>query len=344
MRILLVQLSFLGDCILTTPLIQTLKTLYPNASLSLLTTPLAKDLYAHNPLVDSVITFDKRKSERGFLGLRKKAAILRECKFDKVYSVHRSGRTALLLWLSKIPVRIGFCQARWSFLYTTRVKRLTGIHDVERNLSLIQAPMSYSREMSVGVAPHKTLSEPVRAIIDSGNYVVLFPGSAWKTKQWKLEGFREVAQTLGRDGFSVIVLGAPSEVQGNLFVSEGLPSVRDLTGKTSLSETIALVASSQLLVCNDSMSLHLGSTFKIPTVVVFCATSPTFGFGPWQNPRAEVVEDASLYCKPCRRHGSMKCPSGTEACSKAVSSTQVLNAIRRVVSPCSSSSGRTSTS
>jgi len=102
-------------------------------------------------------------------------------------------------------------------------------------------------------------------------------------------------------------------------------SVIDLSGKISLSETMYVVQNSQLLVCNDSMALHMGSAFKIPNIAVFCATSPSFGFGPWKNPNAVVVEDVSLACKPCRRHGSMTCPESTNACME-FSSHKVIQA------------------
>jgi len=71
---------------------------------------------------------------------------------------------------------------------------------------------------------------------------------------------------------------------------------------------------SRLVICNDSMALHMASAFKVPNVAVFCATSPEFGFGPWENPKSAVVQDDTLACKPCRRHGSNRCPNGTEAC------------------------------
>jgi len=88
---------------------------------------------------------------------------------------------------------------------------------------------------------------------------------------------------------------------------------------------MTVTKNSHLLVCNDSMALHMGSALKTPTVVIFCATSPSFGFGPWKNPKAIIVEEHSLACKPCRRHGSMTCPESTNACMM-LSSEPVIDA------------------
>src|SRR5690606_2227043 len=107
-------------------------------------------------------------------------------------------------------------------------------------------------------------------------------------------------------------------------------AVTNLAGKTKVGELLTLVQRAGLVVCKDSMALHVASAFKRPPVAVFCATSPSFGFGTPRSP-AEVVEVQGLACKPCRRHGSQKCPTGTEACMRDLSSGQVIRAAERVV-------------
>jgi heptosyltransferase-2 len=123
-------------------------------------------------------------------------------------------------------------------------------------------------------------------------------------------------------------MGGPDDMAVNRRVSRGL-DVLDLGGKTSISDAMYIVSQAKLVVCNDSMSLHMASAFKIPTVTIFCATSPTFGFGPWQN-NARVVEK-KLDCKPCGRHGGRRCPNGTEACMKEVDFDEVASAIDSVL-------------
>jgi heptosyltransferase-2 len=79
------------------------------------------------------------------------------------------------------------------------------------------------------------------------------------------------------------------------------------------------------------MVLHMASAFKVPTVAIFCATSPSFGFGPWKN-RALVVEDEQLQCKPCSRHGTRKCPLGIETCMK-LPAERVIEAADSLLAP-----------
>jgi heptosyltransferase-2 len=110
----------------------------------------------------------------------------------------------------------------------------------------------------------------------------------------------------------------------------GGTEVIDLTGKTDIAETMYIVKNARLIVCNDSMALHMASAFKVPNVAIFCATSPQFGFGPWKN-RAVVVEKKDLTCRPCRRHGGRSCPTGTEACMKDLSPDEVIGAIKSLL-------------
>ena len=104
--------------------------------------------------------------------------------------------------------------------------------------------------------------------------------------------------------------------------------VRNFAGKVSIEEFLWIVENSYGVVCNDSFTLHVASAFQKPTATVFCATSPRFGFGPWQNPVARVVEKTGLWCKPCRAHGSRVCPTRSEACMRGVTAIEVLSVLK----------------
>jgi heptosyltransferase-2 len=329
MKILLVQTSWLGDTILSTPVIAGIKQIYPDAELWMLTTPLASALVKRDPLLAGVLTYDKRGRDSGLTGLFIKARNINQLKFDIAYSLHKSHRTALLLWRAGIPQRIGFSKAKLRFFYHQTRPRNPKDHDVIRNLSILSGEISPS-ELDKGLrlfAPDASeLSREVREIRSGMHrYAILVPGSAWKTKMWQWEGFQHVAKHIIAKGLQVILLGALSEKPINDRVAQGLDVV-NLAGRTDISEAMYVVKNSDLVVCNDSMALHLASAFNIPNVAIFCATSPKFGFGPWQN-KAIVVERDDLDCKPCAPHGGLKCPTGTEACMRELSPENVVKAV-----------------
>lgn len=337
MKVLLVQLGFIGDCVLSTHLPEAIVQQHPEAEVTVLTTPIARSLFADNRWVAETLSFAKRGDQKGIGGLLALAQDLRQRNFTICYSLHRSIRTTILLALARIPHRVGFVNARGAWLYHVVRDRPKGEHDVRRNLAILgnYAETEYLSTRMCLVPPERnSVSEKVREWVAKGvhrPYAVVFPGSVWFTKRWSEEGFRRVVMQLVKEGYRVCVLGAPNEQEGNRRVTVGCDEglVADFTGLTSLRETIWIVAQAGLLVCNDSMALHLGSALKVPTVTIFCATSPFFGFGPWQN-RALVVQHEALECKPCRRHGSNACPTGTELCMTGVSPAQVMKAVRQL--------------
>ena len=314
--------------ILSTPVIAGLKKIHPQASLTVLTTPLAAALVENDPLVDEVITFDKRGRNKSFSGMVERAKELRAEGFDRVYSIHRSYRTALLLWLAGIPDRVGFKDAHFSFLYTDRRQKKVAGHSAIKNLSLLfdELPQTnFDKPLRLFAPPYDRLSQTAKEIFPlDGEIIVLAPGSAWKTKQWHWQGYASVAQHFAQSGKTVVLMGGSADKAVCAKINEQGQSL-DCSNRLTLSDTLYLMEQSRLVVCNDSMALHMASAFRIPTVAVFCATSPKFGFGPWENPESVVVQDDTLECKPCRRHGSKRCPNGTEACMH-IDANQVIHA------------------
>lgn len=348
-RVLLVPKGFFGDIVLTSPVFEALKRGAPEIHLTVLVPPQFVDFVSRDPYVDDVLVFDRRKEYAGLQGLKAFAEVLRQRKFDLAYSFHRSPRTSFLLWQAGIPERVGYSSAWLSLLYTTRVRKNDSHHEVVRNLELISnslspdvreevraltksGPSLVSNLFSLRV-PELSVDEVSASLAGYMSaqqaYVVVAPGSAWETKQWSVEGFRQVVGDLAARGLRVAIVGAPddSDVCGAVAWGQSAPvgAIENLCGRTSLLELIHLVRHARAVICNDSLALHLASATKVPTVAVFCATSPLFGFGPWKN-RAIVVEKSDLFCKPCRRHGSRSCPTGTRACMEGVSSAQVLAA------------------
>src|SRR6266566_3145018 len=135
--LLVAQTSFLGDVVLTTPLVSALRRRLMPRRLALLVRPEAVPLVAGHPDIDQVLVDDKRGADRGALGWLGTARRLRAERFEVAVSPHRSLRTALVLAAAGIPRRVGFRESRGARLFHERVPRDRGRHDVERNLALL---------------------------------------------------------------------------------------------------------------------------------------------------------------------------------------------------------------
>lgn len=334
MNLLLVQTGFLGDVVLSTPVIGELQEQYPDASLTVLTTPAAVGLIRHHPFVQEVISFDKRGSQGGLTGLWSLSRELRQRKFAKVFSLHKSYRTAALLRLAGIPERFGFEEASASYLYTKTVPRSDLSHEVLRNLAILRAvgfdPVESSRKMEVHI-PTEVRTEARSLLGDDGPWIGMSPGSVWATKQWTPEGFAATADHFHSNGYRIVLLGGPDDLSAAAQV-EKLSSAPflNLVGKTSLLLSAAVIGQCSLMVTNDSSPLHMASALQVPVVAAFCATVPEFGFGPWQV-ASEVVGVDGLSCRPCGRHGGNTCPTGTHDCQRKLSAGMVIAAAERLL-------------
>src|SRR5215470_13652893 len=120
-KVLVLQTSFLGDTVLSLPLVSEIKRRFPQASLSLLTSPQGRDLLRDHPDIDEIIVDDKKGVDRGWRGLWRKARGLRQMGFSAAFSPHKSLRSALVLFFAAIPHRVGFRQSKGWFFFHKRV-------------------------------------------------------------------------------------------------------------------------------------------------------------------------------------------------------------------------------
>jgi heptosyltransferase-2 len=94
---------------------------------------------------------------------------------------------------------------------------------------------------------------------------------------------------------------------------------------------MALVDRAKVVVSNDSAPMHIAVARNVPVVAIFCATTPSLGYGPYSE-RAVVVEQKDLFCRPCSRHGGYTCPRGTEDCMRLIPMSDVLAGVDRLLS------------
>jgi len=329
MRILIVQTSFLGDLVLSTPVFAAVKRHYPDAHVSVLVRPESAGVLDGHPHVDAVLIDDKRGRDRGLGSLRTLRAV-RAGRFDLVLALHKSFRTAWLLAAARIPRRVGFRQSPGWFFYHRTVRRDPARHDVERNLSILAGlDLDPEREISRPfVACAAAATARVRDVLRTHGVapeallIGVAPGSAWATKRWTVDGFAALLGGLRRElGATPVLLGAPADVAYATAieqVAEG--GAVNLVGQTDLATVVAAIDQCAVLVTNDSAPMHIAVARNTPVVAIF---------GPTTD-RAIVVQRA-LACRPCSRHGTAQCPIGTHACMKEIGHVDVQHAVRELL-------------
>ncbi len=338
-RVLVAQTGFLGDVILTTPLIAELRRRLAPELIAVLTTPQARPLLEAHPAIDRVLVDAKRASGKGVLGLLHTARRLRAERFTLAAAPHKSLRTALLLALAGIPQRVGFRQSPGWFLYHRTAIRDCQRHEVERILCLMRAfgvePEECERRPFVASteAARANAQQILReANIQAGDpFFIVCPGSVWPTKRWTISGYAELVRQLTRRYGKVLLCGGPDDAPVAQAVYEQSRGVSiNLVGRADLQTFMALVDHARVVISNDSAPMHVAVARNVPVVAIFCATTPSLGYGPYSE-RAVVVEKKELFCRPCSRHGTMTCPRGTEDCMRSITVDDVLAGVGRLL-------------
>lgn len=333
-RILVFQTAFLGDVILTLPMVQQLKKKFPDAEIDFVAIPKATGLLSH-PAIASVIPYDKRNSQKGVRGILSFARLLRQRNYDIAIVPHRSLRSSLVVALSSIPVRIGFSNASGSRLFTSTVPYRPSDHEVERNNALLrplgidpvakELPSLFPSE-----SDKKKISKLLfeREVVHQDKMIAIAPGSVWNTKRWLIERYAALAFSLAEHGFELHIIGGNEDRELGRAIVESAKHkhVHDLTGRLTLLESAELIARCRTLVTNDSAPLHIGVAMRTPVVAIFGATVPEFGFAPYGKHDA-VIEIKGLSCRPCAIHGGHTCPIRTFDCMKKISAERVFEVV-----------------
>lgn len=336
-KILLIQTAFPGDIVLTTPLIHSLKKLFPESCLTVLTTPQGAQLLKDSKSIDSLLSYDKKGGDKGVFNLFRLIRSIRKDKFDLCLSPHPSSRTALMAFASSAETRVGFSDASSSFFYNKRVLKNRELHEVERIFSLLTA-LEVDLE-GIDKTPLLEISrgmiEKAEAILNdvgiaAGEQIVaVAPGSVWGTKRWTAECYAALVDVLmEKNCVKVLLIGSPLEREtGNTILGHAKNSPIDLIGKTGLRELIAIIDRCSLLIGNDSAPGHIAAARSVPVVSIFGPTAPSFGYAPYGK-NVQIVEK-DIPCRPCHHHGPMKCPEGHFRCMRELTVDDVMKAVEK---------------
>jgi heptosyltransferase-2 len=322
-----IQTAFLGDVVLTTPLLSALAR--SDGPVDVVTTPTGAPLLEGHPAVRRVIRYDKRGVDAGPRGLWRLAAELRREGYGRAVLPHRSWRSAALALLAGVPRRIGFAGGPAEITYTARVPRATEGHEVERLLALAGPEAVPAPPVALGLGPADRAAAD-RWLAERGvepGFVALAPGSIWGTKRWPR--YPELAAALDR---AVVVLGSRDDAPLAAAVVAAVPGrAYSAAGELDLRGAAALLERASVLVTNDSAPLHLATAAGIPIVALFGPTVPAQGFGP-RGP-ADRALGVTLSCRPCSAHGPQVCPLGHHRCMRDLPVEQVVRAVSAVATP-----------
>ncbi|MBU0480670.1 MAG: lipopolysaccharide heptosyltransferase II [Proteobacteria bacterium] len=333
-KILIRSTNWIGDAIMTTPAVRTIRENYPEAMISILAYPWVADIFRNCPHVDEVIIFDKKGVHQGLQGLWRLAGELRSRRFDLAILLQNAFEAAFITLLAGIPARAGYIRdgrrllLNYPVAIRPEVRKLHQVHYYQwlcRDLGMTAGPDELFLQVSSEAAQW---AADFVAGAGTRPVIGLNPGAAYgPAKCWPVERYGELAAVLTEKYNAVIpVFGTGADQTTAETIRSFAPEhVIDLAGKTSLGEAMALIASCDVFVTNDSGLMHVAAAQKTPLVAIFGSTDPV-ATGPFAEDVLIIRKE--MECQPC-----FKTHCRTDfSCMKEIGVAEVSEGVARMLS------------
>ncbi|MBI4535849.1 MAG: glycosyltransferase family 9 protein [Ignavibacteriae bacterium] len=315
-RILVVRTDRLGDVVLATPLIRSLRQTFPSAFIAAMVRPYAKDILINNPHLNEIVVDDDAKEGRGHSGFWRQVRTLRLLRFDTALLLLPTERAAWMLFFAGIPRRVGVGTKLYGVLtFMGRVSRNKYIplrHEADYCMDLGRKIGVESEDLTTEVfLTHEERAEGLRLLRSAGardscTLVGVHPGSGGSSPNWDGKRYAALVESLlanGQPDIRLVLTGEESNVP--FPQSEG---VIDLRGKLSLRELMAVLSHFHSFFSSSTGPMHIAAALKVPTVSMFCplpACSPTL-WGPKGN-SARIILPPEGFCEG-------RCPGDPKVC------------------------------
>ena len=328
LRTLVVAPSWIGDAVLSHPLLVRLKERNPQGAIDVLAPPWALPVYRRMPEVRAAISLPFGHGDLK-LGARRGFAKSLPA-YDRAIVLPNSFKSALIPWHAGIPVRTGYRgEMRYGLLNDLRALDEDALPlIVERYAALAQpAGEAFTRPLSeprLAVDDRARRATAAKYGLDPAKPIAAFaPGAEYgPAKRWPARHFAGLAGTLAARGFQVWLMGSLKDAPITAEIQRLCGGIcADLAGRTSLDEAIELMSLASRVVTNDSGLMHVAAALDRPTAAIFGSSSPAFT--PPLSGRARIVT-LKLECSPCFQR---ECPLGHTNCLVTLEPARVLEAL-----------------
>jgi lipopolysaccharide heptosyltransferase II len=307
-KILFIRLSSLGDIVLTAPVVAAARERYPQARIDFCTKAEYAQIVKQIPGIDGIIEVQKEvmNEARGEIA---------KAEYDAIIDLHNNFRSRKLTSGLRGVARVHKRSLRRWLIVKTKRNWMKGQPDVIGRY--FEAAGTLLEISDDGSAPSLSTSGT------ASRSIAICPGSKHWNKQWPVEYYIELAKALSAKGFQIELFGSKDDREVCAMIATEIPSALDHSGKLSLSELPQAIAKCAFAITNDSGLMHIASAIGLPTLSFFGPTVKEFGFAP-RSSKANVLENAGLYCRPCTKIGLDHCPEKHFRCMREITPERAL--------------------
>ncbi|MFH1331848.1 MAG: lipopolysaccharide heptosyltransferase II [archaeon] len=336
--ILVVDLLYIGDVIVTTPAIRALRQKFPDAKITMMLVPSMVDVISGNPNVDNIISYSKDDFNYKF----QRIADSLKGKYDLAIILHPgieigSYKVSKLLYKAKIPFRIGctkvgFREGRGYFLHRKIKPTFKRKHKINDNLDVVKILGVTTDDKHLEIYTTPGADEYVARLLKKSKIhpndflVVIHAAAKHKTHYWLDDRFAKVADTLiDKYRARVVFTGSIEDfVFNNHIIQMMKHSAVNLAGLTDIKQLFSLVKRANLVVSVDTGTMHVAAALERPVVALFGAGDPRdwVPYSPQGN--ARYIYKKKEACTSCRKY---ECKRNDMECMKAIAIDDVLGKV-----------------
>ena len=312
-RFLIVRTDKIGDVILTIPVISNIRSAYPDAYIGFLGREYTRKILENNKNLNEFIVYDPDGGHRGLKGTLNLADLLKKYRFDAAISVFPVFKTALAIYLAKIPVRIGVGYRWFSFLYNKKEyfhRSKVEKHELEYNLDLLKPLGVEVKDKNTGIF----LSDAEKAFADNfaaenglngaGKLISVHPGKTESALNWSIKNYIELINKFsGLQGVKAVLVEGKNEEGVTGGVLKGLnKKIAVLKSDADIKQVAAVIAKMNLHISGNTGTMHIAASVGTPTLSFFNpvrVVSPK-RWGPWGN-KSVTMQPEGLECARCKK-------------------------------------------
>lgn len=326
MKFLIIRFSSIGDIVLTTPVISTIKQNFPNAKVHFLTKKEFSDVLIYNPKISQIWFFEKGK-------LNPLIHQLKTQQFDYIIDLHNNLRSHWVTFCLYAPTST-FNKENWKKWKMVNLKsRINVEHVVKRYLhTLNKFQIPYTQELPLEYYCGNEAEIQVNHLLQTyelnNPFLCIVLSATHFTKKWLKEYYVELIDKIP---FNIVLIGGKSEQNDGVWIEKNLTNSKrllNLCGKLSINQSAAIIKKSEWVITHDTGMMHIACAYQKKMIVLWGNTCPEIGFAPYQNPNAINIS-LKLDCKPCSKLGLNQCPKGHFRCMKNITPDLVMKELTK---------------
>ena len=328
-KILIIRFSSIGDIVIATAPLQTIRNAFPDAEIHFLTLDRFVPLLECHPAIDRIISFDPTTGLQGLMHFKE---YIRSIGYDHVYDLHNSLRSRMICHGFTVPIsrvkkprisRFLLFQFHWN-TFNKDFSTSTMYHECFKDSLLLDSPLPLPRlkvDRSEKITAQKMLLS--HGIDDS--FIVLIPGAAWGQKQWFPERYAAVVVKLYQyTDKRVIMLGSENDSICDEIFNLNRDLI-DLSGKTSLRDALSIISLADYAFGSDTGLLHAAEALGVPVSMILGPTSKETGAGVSLASSKNIA--SNVWCRPCSQNGKRPCYRSRQFCMDQISIENVTGSI-----------------